>query len=104
MQDHHKVLTYAIENHLRVQFKYKSTDEDVATLRTVEPWIYGYKNNKESLLGCQVEPTVEIKRFDLRRVKNIDVLETPSEQHPDQIDLTKWDFVHARWLPHPEAA
>lgn len=104
MQEHHSALTKAIEGRLRIQFKYKCTDDDVATLRTVEPWTYGYRNGKETLLGCQVEPEVMTKRFDLRRVKNIEVMSETCDQHPAQIDMTKWDTVIAQRLPHPEAA
>ena len=104
MQEHHTALIYAIENRLRVKFKYKSTDEDVATLRMVEPWVYGYKNGKESLLGHQVEPEPLIKRFDLRRVKHIEVDGGECSQHPQQIDASKWDRIEARWIPHPVAA
>jgi predicted DNA-binding transcriptional regulator YafY len=104
MQEHHTVLGHAIENRLRVQFKYKSTDEDVATLRMVEPWVYGYKNGKESLLGFQVEPMPMTKRFDLRRVKHIELAGGECDQHPEQIDASKWDRVEARWIPHGVAA
>jgi predicted DNA-binding transcriptional regulator YafY len=105
MQDHHTVLTDAIENRSRVQFKYKSTDEDVATVRTVEPWVYGYKlNGKETLLGYQVEPVGMTKRFDLRRVKHIEIVDGECTERPEQIDATKWEFIHARYVPNAEHA
>lgn len=104
MQEHHSVLIHAIENRLRVQFKYKGTDEEVATLRTVEPWVYGYRNGKEALLGYQVEPIAMTRRYDLRRVKHIEIVDGPCENHPEQIDLSVWEFIHARHLPRAEAA
>lgn len=90
----------AIENRLQVCFRYKGTDDPEATLRIVEPWIYGLKNGKESLYGYQLEGGEEgIRRFDLRRVKNVELTGAPCEHHPATADMTKWDTVYAQHLP-----
>ncbi len=100
MIDHEHSLVDAIDNRLRVSFRYKSSDEQWSTLRVVEPWVYGIKNSKESLYGYQLEGGDRgPKRFDLRRVKDIKLTGESSDVHPDKVDITKWDSIKAQWIP-----
>lgn len=103
MSDHTNLID-AIQNHLQVSFRYKATGEDEATLRVVEPWIYGTRNGKECVYGFQVEGgEVGPRRFDLRRVKTISLTGDMFEQHPSVNDVTKWDEIRAQWSPQKAA-
>lgn len=100
MSLHHGVLVDAIENRLQVCFRYKASDEDHATVRVVEPWIYGSRNGKECLYGFQLEGGVKgPRRYDLRRVGTIEYTGEHCENHPDHHDMTKWDVVVAKHIP-----
>lgn len=90
----------AIKNKLRITFRYRSGDEEEATVRVVDPWVYGTKNDKESLFGFQVEGGTgqAIRRFNLERVKNVTLTGDVAEHSPDESqDITKWNEIYAEW-------
>lgn len=95
----HPVLVDAIQNHLQVCFRYHSENSAVEepTDRIVEPWIYGSKNGKESLYGYQVSGGEKgIRRYDMRRVKKVELTGDHNENHPDRPgDISKWDEIFA---------
>lgn len=101
----HTILIDAIRSRFQVTFRYKPTDAEESTVRIVEPWIYGTKNGKESLYGYQISGgEVGPRRFDLRKVKHITLTGFNCEEHPDSMDMTKWDEVLAEWSPHDAEA
>jgi predicted DNA-binding transcriptional regulator YafY len=93
------MLIDAIGSKLQVTFRYHSenSQEDEPTVRIVEPWIYGSKNGKESLLGWQVSGgEAGIRRYDMRRVKHVELTGDHVENHPDKpAEPTKWDEIWA---------
>jgi len=95
----HSTLLDAIPNKLQVTFRYHSenSQQDEPTDRVVEPWIYGMKNGKESLLGWQVSGgEAGIRRYDMRRVKTVRLTGDHVDNHPDApADPTKWDEIFA---------
>lgn len=97
----HPAIVDAIESRLQVCFRYHSENSstDEPTERIVEPWIYGSKNGKESLYGYQVSGgSPGMKRFDMRRVKHVNLNGEHIENHPPKVaDVTKWDNI---WASH----
>jgi predicted DNA-binding transcriptional regulator YafY len=99
MEPNHPTLVDAIQNRLQVCFRYHSENSSVEepTDRVVEPWIYGSKNGKESLYGYQVSGgDPGIRRYDMRRVKKVELNGEHMENHPDRAgDISKWDNIFA---------
>lgn len=99
MEPLHPTLVDAIRNKLQVSFRYHSenSQQDEPSERIVDPWIYGCKNGKESLYGYQSAGGSEgMKRFDMRRVKNVKLTGNHIENPPSSAaDVTKWDSIYA---------
>lgn len=101
MSDHSHVLIDAIQNRLQVTFRYRSNDEDEASERVVEPWIYGTRNGKECLYGYTVSggSGPGMKRYNLEKVRGIGLTGNHIENHPETLgDITKWDEIKAAWV------
>lgn len=94
----HNAIVEAIQDRRRVEFEYCSNGEDTATVRIVDPWVYGSRNGKESLVGYQVEggSGSEPRRFNLSKVKKIRVLDDKIENSPNAgPGVTKWEKIYA---------
>jgi predicted DNA-binding transcriptional regulator YafY len=90
----------AIQNKLRITFRYRSGDEEEATVREVDPWVYGNRNDKECLYGYQVSGGTgqAIRRFNMERVKHVTLTGDVAEHRPDEAqDVTKWNEIYAEW-------